>query len=125
MAFKYNLLLFWVKFESRECAGMFVAFVTHLIPKHTNGASGGNLIYAEPDGGKAGGHSEDKDLGDGAGKLSEHGHPEQVGFGTGHPDPRPDAVERVGQKCRDAQPLLIQEPGDREDKGNVSDHVDH
>lgn len=68
MAFKCNLWIFRDKIESygikRFICNLFCeGRSTHLIPKHTDGASGGNLIRAEPDRRQAGGHPEDKDLG--------------------------------------------------------------
>lgn len=105
--------------------GHHACMQTHLISKDSYGAGGGHLVSAEPDRGQAGGHPQDEDLGQGTRTLSEHGHPEQVRSGTGHFDPRPRAVERVGQQRRDPQPLLIQQPGDREDEGDVGEHEDH
>lgn len=102
-----------------------VAPLTHLIPKNSNGAGGGNLIWPEPDWGQFGGDPEDKDLSQGAGRLSEQGHPEQVRSCAGHLYPRPCAVERVGHQRSAPQSILLQQPGNREYEGDVREHVDH
>lgn len=97
----------------------------YLVPEHTDGAGGGHLIRTEPHRRGSGRHPEDEDLRQRAAELSQEGDGEQVGSDAGHLDPRAGTVERRGRERDDPEPLLVQQPGDREDERDVGQHVDH
>ncbi len=76
--------------------------LTHLIPKHPDGCSGGHLVGSEPDGGESGRDPEDEDLGDGAYRLSGHQHREAVPAQRRAFYPRARRIERGCQDTHDA-----------------------
>lgn len=97
----------------------------YLVPKDPDGAGGGHFVRTEPHRCDPRRHPEDEHLRQRRAELSQKGDGEQILSDTGHLDPGPGAVERRGHQRDDAEPLLVQQPGHREDAGNVSQHVDH
>lgn len=97
----------------------------YLVPKDPDGAGGGHFVRTEPHRRDARRHPEDEGVRQRREELAQKGDGEEVPSDADHLDPAPDAVERRGHQSDDAEPLPVQQPGRREDQGNVSQHVDH
>lgn len=112
--------------ESRASLGRPLDFpFPYLVPKDPDGAGGGHFVRTEPHGGDPRRHPEDEHPGHSGAELPQKGDGEQVLSDAEHLDPGPGAVERRGHQRDDAEPLSVQQPGDREDEGDVGQHVDH
>lgn len=97
----------------------------YLVAEDPDGAGGGHFVRTEPHRRNPRRHPEDEHLRQRRAELSQKGDGEQVLSDADHLDPGPGAVERRGHQRDDAEPLLVQQPGHREDEWDVSQHVDH
>lgn len=97
----------------------------YLIPKDSDGAGGGHFLWTKPHWRDPGRHPQNENLSKRAAELSKEGDREQVWFDAKDFDPRPRTVQSRGHQRDDPKPLLVQQPSDREDEGDVRQHVDH
>uniref|UniRef100_K7EYY9 Uncharacterized protein n=1 Tax=Pelodiscus sinensis TaxID=13735 RepID=K7EYY9_PELSI len=97
----------------------------HLVAQHGHRAGSGHLLGPKPDGGDAGGQSQDEDLGHGAHGLGQQGEWVEALADAEALQPGAQAVEARAQQGSEAQAAGVQQPGGRQDERHVGHHVDH
>lgn len=100
-------------------------FQTNLISKNPDGASSWNLVLSKPYWGKVRRNTKNKHCGYWAHKLSKEGHWEHIWTGTANFYPGTDAVEGWPDKDNIPDSPVVQEPKNGQNKGHVSEQVDH